>query len=81
MSAREGTPWISVEVERAGPRDRPFGWTVTVRTPGRLSFRPCLDFAAVQRVAAHELGLAARTPVLVSMAQAEPLPPARRDEA
>lgn len=78
MTGYEGTPWVSVEVERASERDRPFGWIVTVRTPGHLACRPCMTWADALETTNGELNAAVRRRIAVSLTRREPLPPSRR---
>lgn len=78
MIGYEGTPWVSIEIERATPRDRPYGWIVAVRTPGRLELRPAMRWTDAAVIAAGMLEQAIRREVPSSAARDEPLPPSRR---
>jgi hypothetical protein len=78
VKGHEGTPWVSIEVERAGPRDSPFGWIVTGRTPGHLACAPCMTWDDALEAATLYLNTAVRREVPTRFTKAEPLPPARR---
>lgn len=78
MKGHEGTPWVSVEVERARERDRPFGWIVMVRTPGYTACRPCMTWDDALAATTAELNAAVRREIPMRFTREEPLPPSRR---